>query len=75
MKDQIKAKKKSVGKKSVKSSVEFELNPYYEQLLEMRENKPAAFKMMSAATRLSVDAYVRAKEAAAGEVTAVRAAA
>jgi hypothetical protein len=44
--------------------VEFELNPYYEQLLEMREKKPAAYKVMSPATRLAVEAYVKAKDAA-----------
>ncbi len=49
---------------SRKGAVGFEPNPYYEQLLEMREKKPAAYKMMSAATRLSVEAYVRAKESA-----------
>lgn len=47
-----------------KGKVEFEINPYYERLLEMRETKPAAYKVMSAATRLTVEAYVRAKEAA-----------
>ena len=56
--------KKEQGRASAKGAVGFELNPYYEQLLEMREKKPAAYKMMSAATRLSVEAYVRAKDAA-----------
>ncbi len=46
-----------------KERVEFEINPYYEQLLEMREHKPAAYRVMSAATRLAVEAYVKAKEA------------
>lgn len=44
--------------------VKFEINPYYEQLLEMREKKPAAYKIMSAATRLAVEAYMKAKLAA-----------
>ena len=61
--------KREQGQASPKGSVGFELNPYYEQLLDMREKKPAAYKMMSAATRLSVDAYVRAKEAASQGVT------
>jgi hypothetical protein len=56
--------KKEQGRAGAKGAVGFELNPYYEQLLEMREKKPAAYKMMSAATRLSVEAYVRAKETA-----------
>lgn len=54
--------------------MEFEINPYYEQLLEMRETKPAAYNVMSAATRLTVEAYVRAKEAAS-QRRAVKAAA
>lgn len=57
-----------------KQRVEFEINPYYEQLLEMRETKPAAYNVMSAATRLTVEAYVRAKEAAS-QRRAVKAAA
>ena len=58
-----------------KARVEFELNPYYEQLLEMREQKPAAYRVMSAATHLAVEAYVKAKRAASIEEQATRAAA
>lgn len=47
-----------------RKQVEFEINPYYEQLLVMREQKPAAYRVMSAATLLAVDAYVKAKDAA-----------
>jgi len=43
--------------------VEFELNPYYEQLLERRERKPDAYRVMSAPTHLAVEAYVKAKDA------------
>ncbi|HEX8707228.1 MAG TPA: hypothetical protein VF723_03115 [Pyrinomonadaceae bacterium] len=45
----------------------FEVNSFYEALLEMREQKPAAFKSMSAATRLAVEAYVKAKQAFNGQ--------
>ena len=48
---------------NAKVAVGFEVNPFYEQLLEMRETKPAAYRVMSAATRLAVEAYVKAKEA------------
>jgi hypothetical protein len=56
--------KKEQAHARAKGAVVFEPNPYYEQLLEMREKKPAAYKMMSAATRLSVEAYVRARDVA-----------
>jgi hypothetical protein len=63
MKDKRRTRK--VGSRPAsKDGVGFEINPYYEQLLEMRETKPAAYKIMSVATRLTVEAYVRAKEAA-----------
>lgn len=65
MKDQRKAKKERT---TLKGAVGFEVNPYYEQLLEMREKKPAAYRVMSAATRLAVEAYVKAKGAASGDV-------
>ena len=51
------------------AAVGFEINPFYEQLLEMREKKPAAYRVMSAATRLTVEAYLKAREAASGRVT------
>lgn len=57
-----------------KKTVVFEINPYYEQLLELREKKPAAYKVMSTATHLAVEAYVKAKVAAV-ENKAVKAAA
>lgn len=53
---------------TLKGAVGFEVNPYYEQLLEMREKKPAAYRVMSVATRLAVEAYIKAKEAASGNV-------
>jgi hypothetical protein len=66
IKESKKAKKAGErGGLKAASAVGFEINPYYEQLLEMREKKPAAYRVMSTATRLAVDAYVRAKEAAA----------
>lgn len=65
MKDQRRAKKESVRRSVKGSGARFEINPYYEQLLEMREKKPAAYKVMSAPTRLAVEAYVKAKQAAA----------
>lgn len=49
---------------NAKAAIGFEVNPFYEQLLEMREKKPAAYRVMSSATRLAVEAYVKAKEAA-----------
>jgi hypothetical protein len=61
-------RKSGKGEASQKGTVGFEVNPYYEQLLEMREKKPAAYKIMSAATRLAVEAYVKAKVAASVEV-------
>jgi hypothetical protein len=60
--------KEQAGMKE-KVSVGFEINPYYEQLLEMREKKPAAYRVMSSATRLAVEAYVKAKEAASHQNT------
>jgi predicted DNA-binding ribbon-helix-helix protein len=44
------------------STVNFELNPFYERLLEMKEERPAAFNNLSAATRLAVRAYIKAKQ-------------
>ena len=76
MKEQGKAKKQSrLRPVAPKIRVEFEINPYYEQLLEMREQKPAAYKVMSAATHLAVEAYVKAKAAASVEEKTTRAAA
>lgn len=72
MKEKGKAKKETTT--PIKSAVGFEVNPYYEQLLEMRENKPAAYRIMSTATRLAVQAYVKAKEAASSDVATKRAA-
>ncbi|HEX8476036.1 MAG TPA: hypothetical protein VF666_18700 [Pyrinomonadaceae bacterium] len=45
------------------AATEFDLNPFYERLLEMQEQKPSAFNNLSAATRLAVQAYVKAKQA------------
>ena len=76
MKEQGKAKKKStLGRVAPKAQVEFEINPYYEQLLEMREQKPAAYRVMSLSTHLSVEAYLKAKRAASVEQKITRAAA
>ena len=72
MKDQRKAKKERA---SFKGAVGFEVNPYYEQLLEMREQKPAAYRVMSAATHLAVEAYIKAKAAASIGQKATRVAA
>lgn len=69
MKDQRKAKKERTVI-TEKSAVGFEVNPFYEQLLEMREKKPAAYNIMSAATMLAVEAYVKAKLSASGHVAA-----
>jgi hypothetical protein len=75
MKEQRKAKKdKEHTAVKGKSVVGFEVNPFYEQLLEMREKKPAAYNVMSAATRLTVEAYVKAKDSASGHVAAKAAA-
>lgn len=73
--EEMKAHKKA-GKVEAarKGTVGFEVNPYYEGLLEMREKKPAAYKIMSAATRLAVEAYVKAKDAASVDVAAKAAA-
>ncbi len=69
----MKEKKSSVRRSAktpaaVKPSggVTFEPNPFYERLLEMRVEKPSAFNNLSAATRFAVEAYVRAKQSAAG---------
>lgn len=43
----------------------FEANAFYERLLEMREEKPAAYNTLSAATRLAVEAYVKARQSVA----------
>ncbi|HEY0321263.1 MAG TPA: hypothetical protein VGC66_09935 [Pyrinomonadaceae bacterium] len=69
MKDQRKVKKERTVTKE-KSAVGFEANPFYERLLELREQKPAAYNIMSAATRLAVEAYVKAKDSASGHVAA-----
>ncbi|HEX8174829.1 MAG TPA: hypothetical protein VF543_06905 [Pyrinomonadaceae bacterium] len=71
MKEQRKTGKRETGQKG---TVGFEVNPYYERLLELREEKPAAYRVMSAATRLAVEAYVKAKEAASVAVAAKAAA-
>lgn len=75
MKEQRKAKKDK-ERMTVKgqSAPGFEANPFYEQLLEMREQKPAAYNIMSAATRLAVEAYVKAKNSASGHSAAKAAA-
>ena len=65
MKEQRKQRKEK-EQAVAKGAVGFEVNPYYEQLLEMREKKPAAYRVMSMPTRLAVEAYVRAKDAAEG---------
>jgi hypothetical protein len=76
----IKEQKKTVKAKEqagvkAKATVGFEINPYYEGLLELREKKPAAYRVMSAATRLAVEAYVKAKAAASHQSVARKAAA
>jgi hypothetical protein len=71
MTDQRRAKKvKEQSAARGKGTISFELNPYYEQLLEMREKKPGAYRVMSSATRLALDAYEKAKEAASGQIRA-----
>lgn len=65
IKDQRRARKESARRGVKARGARFEINPYYEQLLEMREKKPEAYRVMSAPTRLAVEAYVKAKEAAA----------
>ncbi|HEX8745904.1 MAG TPA: hypothetical protein VF717_01820 [Pyrinomonadaceae bacterium] len=65
MKEQRKTGKGEAGQKG---AVGFEVNPYYERLLELRDEKPEAYRVMSAATRLAVEAYVKAKLAASVEV-------
>jgi hypothetical protein len=42
-------------------AADFEVNPFYENLLEMKEKKPSAFKNLSPATRFAVEAYLKAK--------------
>jgi hypothetical protein len=74
MKAQRKAGKEK-GQSSAGVTVGFEVNPYYEQLLELREKKPAAYKVMSTATRLALEAYLKAKDAAAGRAEIRKAAA
>lgn len=71
MKEQRKTKK---DRGEAKAAAAFEINPYYEQLLEMKEKKPSAYNIMSAATRLAVEAYVKAKGAATDNPAAKRAA-
>ncbi len=44
------------------ASGNFEVNPFYESLLEMRERKPEAFKNLSPVTRLAVEAYLKARQ-------------
>jgi hypothetical protein len=65
MKEQRKTAKAEADQKG---TVGFEVNPYYERVLELREKKPAAYRVMSAATRLAVEAYVKAKQAASTDV-------
>ena len=75
MKEELRTKKRGKLKEvSRNETVAFEINPYYEQLLEMREKKPEAYRLMSMATLLAVKAYVKAKEAAA-EQKSIKAAA
>ena len=41
----------------------FEVNPFYENLVGMRERKPEAFKNLSPATRFALEAYLKARQA------------
>ena len=74
MKEQRKIRKEKGGT-GANQAVGFEVNPYYEQLLVMREQKPAAYRVMSPATHLAVEAYVKAKTAASETSETRRAAA
>jgi hypothetical protein len=47
----------------------FESNPFYERLLEMKQNQPDTFKTLSAATRIALEAYIRAKTFSTSEVS------
>ena len=75
MKEQGSVKKKRTVKRAErKGAVGFEINPYYEQLLELKEKKPQAYRVMSMATHLAVEAYLKARDAASAHKT-IRAAA
>lgn len=50
------------GAKRSMGAVSFEINPFYERLLEMRDERSSAFNSLSAVTRLAVDAYIKAKQ-------------
>ncbi|HEV2915156.1 MAG TPA: hypothetical protein VGX92_17900 [Pyrinomonadaceae bacterium] len=58
----INGRKTAVATKDA-GAVNFEVNPFYENLLEMRERKPAAFRNLSPATRFAVEAYLEARRA------------
>jgi hypothetical protein len=64
MKEQKKNGKQATALKDAKRQnfVSFEINPYYENLLEMREKRPLSFKLMSPATQLAIAAYIKAKQ-------------
>lgn len=66
MKEQKRTNKTGPGSRAdaerTTSAVSFELNPFYENLLEMSDQRPSAFNNLSAATRLAVEAYIKAKQ-------------
>ncbi len=47
--------------------VKFEPSLYYENLLEMRREKPEVFNTFSAATQTALSFYLRAKQQASGQ--------
>ncbi|MGH9943600.1 MAG: hypothetical protein ACRD9R_14740 [Pyrinomonadaceae bacterium] len=66
----MKERKRRAGKgtnvaTSETNATGFEVNPFYERLLEMQHINPSAYQTFSAATHFAVAAYVKAKQAMA----------
>ncbi|MBC7910466.1 MAG: hypothetical protein H7Y30_08200 [Pyrinomonadaceae bacterium] len=62
-------KRNKIESKPAGSAIGFESNPFYERLLEMKQNKPDTFKTLSAVTRIALEAYIRAKTFSTSEVS------
>lgn len=65
----MKARKNVARKKAAPAKtthrMEFEINPFYERLLEIKAHQPEAFRVMSPAARFAVEAYLKAKQSSA----------
>lgn len=59
------ARKKIAAPPEAAKVVAFEINPFYERLLEIKDHRPEAYRVMSPAARFAVEAYIKAKQSCA----------